>query len=41
LDEHIEWALAQQRQQIKEKSGIDITHQRLIRVINKGIPRDA
>lgn len=38
LDIHIDWALKQQRQQI---TYITNKHQRLIRIVQKGLPRDA
>ncbi len=38
LDEHIEWALTQQREQL---ASITNKQQRLIRIIEKGLPRDA
>ena len=41
LDEHITWAIEQQSQQLSEQNGIDIKRQRLIRIIQKGLPRDA
>jgi len=40
LIEHIEWALAEQRQHINKQVPIRST-QRLIRIIEKGLPRDA
>lgn len=38
LDVHIEWALTQQYQQLPQGNN---KHQRLIRIIQKGLPRDA
>ncbi|ASI95235.1 tRNA epoxyqueuosine(34) reductase QueG [Vibrio rotiferianus] len=43
LDEHIEWALEQQFNQIpaNQSDSIDTKKKRLIRVVEKGLPRDA
>ncbi|MGR5196422.1 tRNA epoxyqueuosine(34) reductase QueG [Vibrio rotiferianus] len=43
LDEHIEWALAQQLNQLptNESGSIDTKKKRLIRIVEKGLPRDA
>ncbi|HAS62056.1 MAG TPA: tRNA epoxyqueuosine(34) reductase QueG [Vibrio sp.] len=41
LDEHIDWAINQQLIQAKEKSRIEIKRERLIRIVQKGLPRDA
>ncbi|CAH1582433.1 tRNA epoxyqueuosine(34) reductase QueG [Vibrio rotiferianus] len=43
LDEHIEWALEQQFNQIpaNQPDSIDTKKKRLIRVVEKGLPRDA
>ncbi|OLQ87600.1 tRNA epoxyqueuosine(34) reductase QueG [Vibrio panuliri] len=41
LDEHIDWAIEQQLAQVHEKNGIKIKHERLIRIVQKGLPRDA
>lgn len=41
LDVHIDWALAEQRNQSADASTIDIKNQRLIRIVEKGLPRDA
>ncbi|HDM8145754.1 TPA: tRNA epoxyqueuosine(34) reductase QueG [Vibrio harveyi] len=43
LDEHIEWALAQQFNQLpaNESDSIETKKKRLIRIVEKGLPRDA
>ncbi|MCS0029630.1 tRNA epoxyqueuosine(34) reductase QueG [Vibrio alginolyticus] len=43
LDEHIKWALAEQLNQlpIENKSSTETKKQRLIRIVEKGLPRDA
>lgn len=42
LDVHIEWALDQQKQQLKKVTpALGTQQQRLIRIIEKGLPRDA
>ncbi|WP_260261303.1 tRNA epoxyqueuosine(34) reductase QueG [Vibrio intestinalis] len=41
LDVHIEWALEQQMAQLSEKHTINNKHARLIRIVQKGMPRDA
>ncbi len=42
LDVHIEWALEQQRQQLEKITpALGTQQQRLIRIIEKGLPRDA
>ncbi len=41
LDEHIDWAMTQQLSQADEKNGIKIKQERLIRIVQKGLPRDA
>ncbi|MGR5134499.1 tRNA epoxyqueuosine(34) reductase QueG [Vibrio alfacsensis] len=43
LDEHIEWALAQQLNQVpfNESDPIEIKKKRLIRIVEKGLTRDA
>ncbi|HHP0461696.1 TPA: tRNA epoxyqueuosine(34) reductase QueG [Vibrio harveyi] len=43
LDEHIEWALAQQFNQLpaNESDSIETKKKRLIRIVKKGLPRDA
>lgn len=43
LDPHIEWALSQQQQQLPNavRSGVERKKQRLIRIVEKGLPRDA
>ncbi|MET2973047.1 tRNA epoxyqueuosine(34) reductase QueG [Vibrio harveyi] len=43
LDEHIEWALAQQFNQLpaNESDSIGTKKKRLIRIVEKGLPRDA
>ncbi|WP_114767845.1 tRNA epoxyqueuosine(34) reductase QueG [Vibrio rhodolitus] len=41
LDEHINWAMDEQLAQIGERSSIQIKHERLIRIVEKGLPRDA
>lgn len=41
LDIHIQWALEQQFNQIPIQGTIDTKQQRLIRIVQKGLPRDA
>ncbi|AVH27691.1 tRNA epoxyqueuosine(34) reductase QueG [Vibrio diabolicus] len=43
LDEHIKWALAEQLNQlpIENKASTETKKQRLIRIVEKGLPRDA
>lgn len=43
LDEHIDWAIAQQNQRQQQVSGDvqSLQQKRLVRAINKGLPRDA
>ena len=43
LDEHISWALSQQLEQqpANKRDSVETKHQRLIRIIEKGLPRDA
>ncbi|HDM8155546.1 TPA: tRNA epoxyqueuosine(34) reductase QueG [Vibrio harveyi] len=43
LDQHIEWALAQQFNQLpaNESDSIETKKKRLIRIVEKGLPRDA
>jgi epoxyqueuosine reductase len=43
LDEHIHWALQQQTSQLPNLSDHTLTskNQRLIRIVQKGLPRDA
>ena len=41
LDIHIEWSLSQQRQKQTENAKISNSTQRLIRIVQKGLPRDA
>ncbi|MGR5447721.1 tRNA epoxyqueuosine(34) reductase QueG [Vibrio jasicida] len=43
LDEHIEWALTQQINQLptNESDSVETKKQRLIRIVEKGLPRDA
>ncbi|SDH96433.1 epoxyqueuosine reductase [Vibrio xiamenensis] len=41
LDIHIQWALEQQLNQIPTPGTIDTKQQRLIRIVQKGLPRDA
>ncbi|WP_034911697.1 tRNA epoxyqueuosine(34) reductase QueG [Erwinia sp. 9145] len=43
LDEHIEWALTRQREK-RQQNAIEVTpaqHKRLVRAVEKGLPRDA
>lgn len=43
LDEHLEWAISQQRQR-REENAVNIQtsqQKRLVRAISKGLPRDA
>ncbi|AWB69102.1 tRNA epoxyqueuosine(34) reductase QueG [Saccharobesus litoralis] len=39
--EHIDWALAQQAEKQKQQVNLDKKTQRLIRIVEKGLPRDA
>ena len=43
LDEHIEWALTQQINQLptNESDSVETKKKRLIRIVEKGLPRDA
>lgn len=41
IDEHIEWALIQQKKEILSKNQYKIKKHRLIRAVKKGVPRDA
>ncbi|WP_070963226.1 tRNA epoxyqueuosine(34) reductase QueG [Vibrio sonorensis] len=41
LDEHIKWAIEQQVSQLPVLGSIESKHKRLIRIIQKGLPRDA
>ncbi|OLQ86007.1 tRNA epoxyqueuosine(34) reductase QueG [Vibrio ponticus] len=41
LDIHINWAIEEQLSQIAESSRTTTKHQRLIRIVQKGLPRDA
>lgn len=41
LDEHIHWAIQRQKQQQLQQTELSRKQQRLIRVVEKGLPRDA
>ena len=41
VKEHIAWALEQQQQKVSENSQLERNKQRLIRIVEKGLPRDA